>query len=423
MRVLVLGAGVIGVSTAYYLAKRGYKVTVIESNKAPAQECSLANGGQLSFGHVEVWNSSLSLKSLFLALISRQDNKISYSEKSLYFLRWALSFLLNSTKSKSKKNSDKIYQIATLSRELFKKISAEEDIKCNFKEGGILHFYRTTKELEKAIDTAKYLGLLGKEVEVLDQEQCLAKEPRLKKLEQEEGLAGGLLYKNDFSGDCADFTAKLAKICCEKYNVTFEYGHEIQNILTNRKKITGINTSQKVFSADFYIYALGVGGLDLLKGIEVDPKIYPFKGYSISANVSRGGEAPNMALTDVKNRIVYSRIGSIFRAAGTVDITNLKPGINKNKVQFLKDVAQNSFNSCGDLEKAKEWFGFRPFRSNSLPLICNVKKYGNLFLNTGHGSLGWTLSLASGMILENTVSNNVPERFAFLNQEKLSQDS
>jgi len=419
MKVIVLGAGVIGISSAYYLARAGYDVTVIEANSQAAQECSYANGGQLSFGHVENWSASISFFQLIRALISTQPHISIHNLKDKKFISWITSLLCNSFGIAAHKNSRNLYRISTLSRELFNKISAEESIEFDFNNSGILHFYRNKKELNRAVSHAKNLDLINNEIIILNPEQCLEKEPSLVKLYQENKLAGGLFYQNDSCGDCAKFTLNLAKICQEKYKVKFEYNTKIKNILTNRKKITGINTSKNVYKADSYIYALGFSGIDLLKGIKIDPKIHPLKGYSLSTNATQE-DAPKIALTDASNKIVYSRIGSQFRSAGILEINNNQRNINKNKMYFLQKTMKNSFASYGQLDKDSSWSGLRPFRANSLPLICNVKKYGNLFINTGHGSLGWTLSLASGQIIADLLNDKLPEKFGFLRKEKFN---
>ncbi len=419
MRVLVLGAGIIGVASAYYLAKAGYEVTVLEANEGPARECSFANGGQLSFSHIENWSSSLSFFSLIRTLTSTQPHIAlhNFGDKKLMF--WLASLLSNSFGINAHKNSRNLYRISALSRELFRSIIDEEKIDFDFNDSGILHFYRTKKELNKAINNAKNLDLLEKEAVILDADQCIEKEPSLVKLYQENKLAGGLFYKNDACGNCAKFVQNLAKICQEKYKVKFDYNVKVKNILTNYKKITGVNTTSGVYDADNYVYALGFGGISLLSGIKIDPKIRPLQGYSISSKVLNLAEAPQIGLTDTRNKIVYSRIGNIFRVAGVIEINNSKNKISKNKIEFLQKSLNGNFSNYGDVDNDTSWSGIRPFRPNSLPLIYQVKKYGNLYLNTGHGSLGWTLSLASGQILADLIDNKLPEKFGFLRQEKV----
>ena len=199
--------------------------------------------------------------------------------------------------------------------------------------------------------------------------------------------------------------------------VKFHYKCEVKNLLTNHKKITGINTNQGVFIGNAYLDCLGAFGNSLLKGIKIDPKIYPLKGYSLSIPTDDLFLSPNLAITDPENKIVYSKLGSVFRAAGTVEACNFKNNFNQKNINFLKNTIRQTYSDFGDLKNAKEWYGFRPYRPDCLPLVCKAKKYGNLFLNIGHGSLGWTLSFATCRIISNIIlQQDVGEDFAFLEE-------
>ncbi len=418
MRVIVLGAGVIGVTTAYFLARLGYQVTVLEKNSDCALGCSYANGGQLSYGHVETWSHKTSLSSLIKAFFMPGSflSIADFGKKD--FLKWLFEFYKNSSKKRSEENSKKLYAISSYSHELLDEIMISEDLKFDYKKQGILHFYRDEKKLQKALRDLEFVRSLGCKVQVLNAEECIKKEPTLVKLLDEENLAGGLFYEEDASGNSFLFTKKLSEICTERYGVKFEYNSDIKNILTNHKKITGINTGKGVFAADIYVSALGSHGDKLLRGIGLNSKIYPLKGYSLSINVDREFLAPNMALTDSENKIVYSRLGDIFRAAGTIEIAGLKQFSNRKHIKFLKNKIASTFSDFGNLNEVTEWFGFRPFRPNSMPLICQVKKYGNFYINAGHGSLGFTLSLASGKILSDLVLGKKNTKFNFLEEEE-----
>ena len=253
---------------------------------------------------------------------------------------------------------------------------------------------------------------------VFDKDQCINKEPTLIKLDDEKNLAGGIFYPEDSSGDSHLFTQSLAKICQDKYNVEFIYDCQIKNILTNHKKITGINSSKEVIQADNYVYALGASGVNLLYGIKIDPQIQPIKGYSLSINSNQDFLSPNIPLTDSENKIVYSKLGNTFRAAGTIEVNSLNNNINDKQIEFLKKTIKSSFSDFGDITQAKEWSEFRPFRPNSIPLICQAQKYGNMFINSGHGSLGWTLALSSAYIISNLIQGKQDNNFKFLQEEE-----
>lgn len=418
MKVIVLGAGIIGVTSAYFLAKAGHEVVVIDKNSGAAMGCSYANGGQLSYSHIETWAAKNSLFTISKALF-KPNSFLSISDFfNKKFLRWAWHFYKNSNPKIAQQNSEKLFKISSHSKEVMDQILKEEpDLKFNYKKSGILHFYRNVKKFNDAAKEADISSLIGCDVQILNAEECVKKEPTLVRLFDEKKLAGGIFYDIDASGDCFLFTKFLEEICREKYGVIFQYDADIKNILTNHKKITGINTSKGVFVADKYVYALGAMGDKLLSGIKIDSKIYPLKGYSLSIAANQEFIAPQIALTDPENKIVYSRVGNIFRAAGSIEVCGLRANKNKKHIEFLSNVVRSSFSDFGNFSEVKEWFGFRPFRANSIPLICEVKKYENFFINAGHGSLGWTLSAASGEILAGLVDGKINREFAFLDDE------
>ena len=421
MKVIVLGAGIIGVSTAYFLAKSGHEVVVIDKSNSVAEGCSNSNGGQLSYSHIEAWSNKNSLismvKNIFLpnSYLYLKD----FSNKEFY--SWIAEFIKNSSHENSIKNSEKLFKISKLSKSLMTDILSEESDLQNgkvfdFNKNGILHFYRNKKTFETEIKKLEKFNF-ARNFEILNSEECLKKEPNLSKLSDEKKLAGALFFKDDESGDCYKFTQQLEKISKEKYGVKFNYNCDIKNLLTNYKKITGINTSDGVLVADKYIYALGASSISLLKGIGVETKIYPIKGYSLSIKCDDKFIAPNMAMTDNENKIVYSRLGNIFRVAGTVEMSGNNLTINKQNLNFLYENVQKTFADFGDIKNAKEWVGMRPFRPNSIPLIGDINKFSNLIMNSGHGSLGWTNSLASAKIIDDLLAKKPHKDFNFLNKE------
>ncbi len=417
MKIIVLGAGIIGVTTAYYLARNGHEVMVIDRSDTCALGCSFANGGQLSYSHVETWSKKSSLFSLYKELIKPNSYLTVPKILDKNFLKWFYEFSCNSKNTIANKSSENLYNLGIFSKDCLEEIVVRENIKFSYKKDGILHFYRNKKLFDLAIKEIEELEFIGRNIQILNAEECLKKEPTLIKLFDEKKLVGGIFYEEDQSGNSFLFAKQLQEICSQKYGVNFKYGVEIRNIFTNHKKITGVNTSDGVFVADKYVYALGALGIKLLSGIDIDSKIYPVKGYSLSIKCDDEFLAPKMSLTDPENKIVYSRLDNIFRIAGTIEICGHKNSFNKKNLNFLKNKTFATFSDCGNLNDIKEWCGFRPFRSNSIPLICEVKKYGNLFLNTGHGSLGWTLSCGSSKIIADLISMQKYDQFSFLDNQ------
>lgn len=423
MKIIILGSGIIGVTTAYFLARDGHEVVVVDKNEASALGCSYANGGQLSYSHIEPWAS----KDALLSVVKSKFGLVDFIDISKFFsfeiLGWSYSFAQNARLKNNERNSKNLFNIALKSRESFLQILEEEgaDLRFDYKSEGILHFYRTQKALNEAIEKSKFHASFGCHSEVLNARECLRKEPTLQRLSDQNKLAGGIFYKIDASGNSFLFAQSLVEICRKKYGVKFEYGAKITNILTNRKVVTGICTDRGVFKGDAYVSCLGGYGQNILEeSLALSTKIYPLKGYSLSIPANNDLIAPNLSLTDPQNKVVYSRVGNIFRAAGTVEMCDFKTNKNAKLLGFLKDNIISSFSDFGDLNKAKEWYGFRPFRPSSLPLICKVNKYGNFYINSGHGSLGWTLGAGSAKILSDMVLGKKDQRFSFLQEEEKS---
>lgn len=421
MKVIVLGSGIIGMTTAYFLAKDGHEVTVLEKNDASALGCSYANGGQLSYCHIEPWASKTALKAVCKAMVRPSSFLAISSLFNRELLKWFFAFLRNASSKKNRENSRKLFEIGSFSKAAFADILKDEEVIFDYKSEGILHFFRGEKLFKAGVEQSQYHASFGCKAQILTGAQCVKKEPMLKKLLDEGKLVGGIFYNMDASGNCFLFAKALEKICKEKYQVRFKYETQVNNILTDGKKITGIHTSKGVFTADKYVSTLGAYGNEILKGIGVKTGIYPLKGYSLSILADETGfEAPRLSLTDPENKVVYSRVGDIFRAAGTVEICDFSVKANKRLLGFLKKTVQGSFSSCGNVNRAREWFGFRPFRANSIPLICRVEKYDNFFINAGHGSLGWTLSAGSGRIVADLVVGKEHQQLSFLKEEACS---
>ena len=419
MKIIIMGAGLMGVTTAYFLAREGHQVVVVEKQSNAGEQCSFANGGQLSYSHIDPW-SEINFLSI-IANFFKPSSFISGSKVfSPSFLWWFRKFIKNNN---SKKNTSIAKNLFTLSTYSFKALDEirliEKDLKFHYSQEGILHFFRSKKIFERELRKLDFKKSIKCPMQVLTPEELIRKEPSLIKLYEKNKLAGGIFYKNDAVGDSHLFTIGLEKICREKYGVEFEYNCEVKNILTNHTSITGINTDKQVFHGDAYISALGAYGNKLLQGIKIDPQIYPIKGYSLSIETNDEFPAPKIGLTDIENKIVYSKLGNIFRGAGTIDIAGFSNYLNKKNLSFIKKSIINSFTHYGNINEIKKWCGLRPFRPNSTPLICKVSRYNNLFLNMGHGSLGWTLCAGSAKLMSQIVNQeHLDERFNFLQQDE-----
>lgn len=420
MKVIVLGAGVIGVTTAYFLAKKGYEVTVIDKNSVCAEGASYANGGQLSYADIDLLSSKSSLLSIIKASF-RPNSYFSVKDLLAHDLpKWGYEFFKNCSTQKVNHYSKSLFLLGLRSKQKLNELLEDEaQIKFDYQQNGILYFFREQKLFSNALKGAEFKKSLGVKFTVLDAMACVKKEPTLVRLYDNQKLAGGIFYVDDASGDSNLFTKSLEKICRKKYQVNFEYDCDIKNIFTNHKKITGINTSKGVFVADKYVFALGAYGSKLLSGIGINAKIYPLKGYSLSIPTDEEFLSPTISLTDEENRVVYSHFNNTLRVAGTFEMNGLKSAKNQSHINFLRSTVSSTFADFGKLNEAKDWCGFRPFRPNSMPLICQVQKYGNLYLNCGHGTRGWTLATGSADIVSDLVADVSHKEFEFLKDEEL----
>ncbi|MFT6346494.1 MAG: D-amino-acid dehydrogenase, partial [Myxococcota bacterium] len=321
MKTIILGSGINGVLSAYFLAKSGVKVVVLEKENESGAGCSGANGGQLSFSHTQSWATKSSLWRMFKAFF-KSNSFLTVKEFNKEFLKWFWCFL------KSSRNAEVIaknnLRLGILSRQVLAEILKTEKIDFSYKADGILHFYRSEKLFNSAIIEAKKQRSVGCYLVILSAKECVGKEPTLTKMFDEDILKGGIFYPDDASGDCLAFAKGLQWICKNKLGVEFHYGCEVKNLLNNHKKITGINTNQGVFVGDSYLDCLGAFGNSLLSGIGIESKIHPIRGYSLSIPTEPLFLSPNLSLSDPENKIVYSKLGTVFRAAGTIEVCGLK---------------------------------------------------------------------------------------------------
>jgi D-amino-acid dehydrogenase len=400
MKILVLGSGIIGVTTAYQLAKSGHEVSVIERNSQSAAECSFANGGQLSYAHVEPWASPALLPKIPKWLVQKNSPLVFNPSADMRMWAWAMKFLACCNSSQAEVSTRKMMLLSLYSKQVFAEIESETGIQYSKISKGTLHTFKDEKLLNANIRQAKFQKELGCDYEVLtSRAACEEKEPALKY--SPTNIIGGLYFPCDETGDVREFAVNLAKISADK-GVKFHYGTSVVEILTNGDKITGVKTDKGLFTADKYVVCMGAASPLLFNKIGVKMPIYPMKGYSISIDIKNSDKAPTLGITDQSNKIVFSRLGNIMRVAGTAEFAGYNDSIKKSRIDTLKRMTKESFPDAGDIDHANEWACLRPSTPDGCPLIGGTK-YGNLFLNTGHGTLGWTLSCGSAKLIAHVI--------------------
>lgn len=415
MRVLVLGAGLLGVTTAYYLAKQGHQVTVVDRQACSAAETSFANGGQISVSHAEPWaNPSAPLK--VLKWLGKEDAPLLFRFRadSLQWL-WGLKFLRECSAERTAYNIKKIVNLGTYSRTMLQELRKETGISYNELTKGILHFYTDKAEFDACIEPARQMRELGCDRQVIDADRAVEIEPVLAAVKDK--IVGATYTAEDESGDANLFVTELTKLCV-KEGVEFLFNRTITKLLGSGR-VDGVETicpsgKFEVLTADSYVVALGSFSPMLVRPLGLKLMIYPAKGYSATIRIKDTSLAPSVSLTDDGYKLVYSRLGEKLRVAGTAELNGYDRQLNMVRCQALTKRAMEVFPDALDPDDISYWTGLRPATPSNLPYIGRSFIY-NLFLNTGHGTLGWTHACGSGKSLADIISGSKPDvDFAFL---------
>lgn len=415
MKVIVLGAGVVGTTAAWFLAQAGHQVTVIERQPAAALETSFANGGQISVSHAEPWaHSGAPLQ--VLQWMFKEDAPLLFRPRlDLLQWQWCLEFLRECTPARTRHNIRQLVNLGLYSRGLLRELRAETGIEYDHLERGILHFYTSQQALDAAQEPARIMREFGCELDMKTPEECVAIEPAL--AHARAGITGGSLTPSDESGDAQLFTQRLAALC-EKSGVQFLYGHTITHVaaaggMVSGVRVTGPDGRAVLISGDAHVVALGSYSPQLLAPLGIRLTIYPAKGYSVTLPVADPARAPSVSLTDDEYKLVYSRLGDRLRIAGTCELNGYDNALNDVRCQAIVRRTEELFPGAGDVTQARYWAGLRPATPSNVPYIGKTK-YANLYLNTGHGTLGWTHACGSGRAIADIVSGKKPEvDFAF----------
>ena len=420
MKVIVLGAGVIGTASAWFLRKAGHEVVVVDRQPGAGLETSYANGGQISVSHAEPWaNPSAPLK--VLKWLAKEDAPLLFRLRADWRQwLWGLKFLRECTASRTRHNIIQIVNLGLYSRALLRELRAETGIHYDHLERGILHFYTSQQEFDAAQAPARIMREFGCELDMKTPEQCVAIEPAL--AHARDRIVGGSMTPCDESGDAHLFTQRLAALCAEN-GVRFVYGASVAAIATEGESVSHVEVvngsgQRERIKGDGYVVALGSHSPPLLAPLGVNLDIYPAKGYSVTMPVLDPALAYHVSLTDDEYKLVFSRLGDRLRIAGTCELNGYDTSINEVRCRAIVRRTDELFPGAGDDERAEYWTGLRPATPSNVPYIGRTK-YRNLYLNTGHGTLGWTHSCGSGRAIADIVSNRAPEvDFAFTGVEQ-----
>lgn len=409
MHILVLGAGVVGTTTAWFLQKQGHQVTVVDRQSRAGLETSYANGGQISVSHAEPWaNPSAPLK--VLKWLTKADAPLLFKPRlDPAQWRWALSFLSECTSSKAAHNIRQMVNLGTYSRAQLQALRKELGLEYDHLEKGILHFYTNPEEFDGAIEPTRIMQDLGCDRQIIDANRAVELEPALNPIKHR--IAGATYTSEDESGDARKFTQALADRCQEA-GVNFLYNTDIVGFDHAGERLLGVQIlnagHHETLRADSYVLCLGSFSAILARQLGLSLNIYPAKGYSITVPVKNEEAAFNVSLTDDEYKLVYSRLGDRLRVAGTAELNGYSRQLNLTRCRAIVRRTAEVMPEAGDWDKAEFWTGLRPTTPSNVPYI-GKSHFANLYLNTGHGTLGWTHSCGSAAALADIVDGRKPE--------------
>ncbi len=405
MKIVILGSGVIGTASAWYLAEAGHEVTVLDRQPGPALETSFANAGEVSPGYASPWAApGIPVKAVKWMLMKHSPLFIRPSFDPAFW-RFAFAMLRNCNAESYAVNKSRMVPIAEYSRDLLKALRAETGIAYDERTQGTLQLFRTEKLLAGAAKDVKVLAELGVPHEVLDVDGCVAVEPALGRVRGK--FVGGLRLPGDETGDCFKFTNALRDLAAAR-GVDFRYGVKITGLVSNGDAIAGIATDRGMITGDSYVMALGSHSPLLLKPHGIDLPVYPVKGYSLTVPITDPAGAPESTVMDEYHKVAITRLGDRIRVGGMAELDGFSTTLHASRRETLEHVVTDFYGSGGDAKAGSFWAGHRPMTPDGPPVIGRAK-FRNLWLNTGHGTLGWTMACGSGRVLADLVSGRVPE--------------
>ncbi len=395
MRVLVMGSGVIGTTSAYYLARAGFEVVVVDRQPAVAMETSFANAGQVSPGYASPWAApGVPLKAMKWLMQRHAPLAIKLTGDTQQYL-WMAQMLRNCTAARYAVNKERMVRLSEYSRDCLDELRAETGIDYEGRQCGTTQLFRTQAQLDNAAKDIAVLQASGVPYELLDRAGIARAEPALARVSDK--LSGALRLPNDQTGDCQMFTTKLAEMARE-LGVEFRFNQDIQRLQFAGDRLEGVWIDGKLETADRYVLALGSYSPQMLKPLGIRAPVYPLKGYSLTVPISDPAMAPVSTVLDETYKVAITRFDQRIRVGGMAEIAGHDLSLNPRRRETLEMVVGDLFPQGGDPSTAELWTGLRPATPDGTPIIGGTS-YRNLYLNTGHGTLGWTMACGSGRLL------------------------
>jgi len=405
MHVMVLGSGVIGVTAAYQLALAGHEVTVLDRQSAPGLETSYANAGEVSPGYSAPWAGPGVPTKAIKWLLMQHSPLVIRPHLDMAFIRWGLAMLRNCTAARYEINKGRMVRLAEYSRDCLRALREETGIRYDERMQGTLQLFRTQAQLDGTAADIAVLQRYGVDHALLDRDGCIRHEPALARVRDK--FVGGLLLPGDETGDCFKFTQNLAALAKER-GVRFHHGVEIKGLLAGRAALNGVIVSDQMLKADAYLVALGSYSPLLLEPLGIRIPVYPVKGYSLTVPITDAAGAPESTVMDETHKVAVTRLGDRIRVGGTAELAGYTLQLHDPRRLTLEHVVSDLFPGGGDVKHAEFWCGLRPMTPDGTPVI-GATRLSNLYLATGHGTLGWTMAAGTGRVMADLISGRAPE--------------
>jgi len=403
MKVLILGSGVLGVTSAWYLAKAGHEVTVVDRQPGPGLETSFGNAGMISPGYSAPWAApGVPLKAIKWLMSEHAPLAIRPTSDPQQY-RWMMQMLCNCTEGRYAVNKERMMRLAEYSRDCLIQLRSDSGVNYEHRELGTLQLLRTQKQLDAAASDIAVLQRCGVPYQLLDQAGCIHYEPGL--APSKDKFVGGLRLPNDETGDCHLFTTQLAAKCVEM-GVTFLFDRTITSLLANDNRIQAVKlANDDILTADCYVLALGSYSPQLVKPLGISLPIYPVKGYSLTLPVAAPLMAPVSTVMDETYKVAITRFANRIRVGGMAELAGFDTELREKRRATLRMVVNDLFPEGGQTQELDFWTGYRPMTPDGTPII-GASKFHNLFFNTGHGTLGWTMACGSSQLLVDRIGGS-----------------
>ncbi|MBV9136243.1 MAG: D-amino acid dehydrogenase [Hyphomicrobiales bacterium] len=405
MRAVILGSGVIGVTTAYELARDGHEVTVVDRLAEPALETSFANAGLIAPGHAYTWSSPRAPGILWRSLFDKSQALRFKPSLDPRLWNWTVRFLRNCTAERARINTKRKVRLCIYSQGELQRISAETGVNYHELKGGLLYLYRSAKSFERGASHTRILADEGLELRAVDRDEMARIDPALEPVKEQ--FAGAVFAPTDGSGDARVFTVNLARYCSERLGVKFRFNTEVTGFATSGDRVTGVRTKDGVVSGDEFVMSLGVFSPFLATKLGASLPIYPIKGYSVTLPLDGHNNPPTIGGVDEDNLVAYARFGDRIRATATAEFAGYDRSHKPADFTYMLGVMRKLFPDGANYDKPSYWAGLRPMTPEGTP-IFGRGRYRNLMFNTGHGHMGWTMSAGSARIAADLIAGRRP---------------